>query len=205
MGFHPVPRSPLASRGQPPARGRAAGGVAQREQDMIWIRFDESDHRIPAPFFCLPGVISGQANGQICIQDYHEQGSLALFFTHSSGCSACLQALQTFARRQEDYREQETKILAVFPETPEKLAGNSRPGSPAIPTALRPGKQGSPGFYRADGRRPGSAGCLPVVRAGSLPCPIRSSDRKRDRRANGVETQPPRPISSPGTTYRRIS
>ncbi len=91
---------------------------------MLWIQFDECDHHTPAPFFCLPSVLAGQANGQICLQDYHEDCNLALFFTHGSHCPACLRALQTFATWQADYRDQEAKIAAVFPEAPEKLVGN---------------------------------------------------------------------------------
>jgi peroxiredoxin len=101
---------------------------------MLWIRFDESDHMTPAPSFCLPTVAGGRASGQVCLQDFHEDCNLALFFTHGIDCAGCMQALQAFAGRRLDYWDLDTRILAVLPEPPEKLAG--QPALAGLPFPL---------------------------------------------------------------------
>ena len=108
---------------------------------MLWIRFDESDHWNPAPSFCLPGISEKQPWAQICLQDYHEDCNLALFFAHRGDCPDCIQALHAFAGRHDDYNYQEAKILAVFPEPLERLAGD--PALAGLPFPLLADPQGS--------------------------------------------------------------
>lgn len=85
---------------------------------MHWILFDESDHRAPAPGFCLPTV----KGSQVCLQDFHEDCSLVLFIARDNDCPGCRELLQEFALRQQDYQAQDAKIIAILPEQPNILA-----------------------------------------------------------------------------------
>jgi peroxiredoxin len=84
---------------------------------MTWVIFDEADHYSPAPNFCLP---SSQGK-TVCLRDFHEDCNIVLIFTHGAGCQACREMLESFARRQGDYLDEDARVLGILPETVETL------------------------------------------------------------------------------------
>ncbi|NLG73692.1 MAG: redoxin domain-containing protein [Chloroflexi bacterium] len=89
-----------------------------RSEKTLWIRFDEDDRMQPGPGFCLPSTWERE----ICLSDTYEQFSLVVFFPHDKHCPGCREVLEGFAEREQAYRDQESRILAIFPELLEKLA-----------------------------------------------------------------------------------
>ncbi len=97
---------------------------------MTWVMFDESDRRTPAPPFCLLSLY-GQ---QVCLQDYHEDCNLVLYFAQGTGCQACQQVLRGLAARLPDYQAEDAKILAIFPGPVSALADD--PALTSLPFAI---------------------------------------------------------------------
>ena len=93
---------------------------------MTWIRFDESDHRVPAPSFCLPAVKQGRASGLVCLETYREDCNLALFFPQPGDGEDWIEALEAFTNRMEDYYLQEAQFLAILPLQVEEIRVNRR-------------------------------------------------------------------------------
>jgi peroxiredoxin len=85
----------------------------------VWIIFDEEDRRIPAPRFCLEAL----GDRQVCVDEYCEDCNLVLVFTHTLECEACLELLQSFSGRLQEYALADGQILAVLPERLEVLEG----------------------------------------------------------------------------------
>jgi alkyl hydroperoxide reductase subunit AhpC len=80
---------------------------------QIWIRFDESDRRTPAPQFELE-TLQGR---RIALSDFRGDQNLVLYFAPLSGGEARLASeLEAFARREADYRLHEARVLAILPD-----------------------------------------------------------------------------------------
>lgn len=97
---------------------------------MPWILFDEEDHRIPAPRFCLESL----QEGRICAEQYNEERQLVLVFTHDGDCQACLEMLRFFAAHVKEYAAVDAQILALIPEEAGEL--EKVPGLAELPFPL---------------------------------------------------------------------
>jgi peroxiredoxin len=79
------------------------------QDNLIWIRFDESDRYLAAPNFCL----SDSRVGQVCRDDFRGYCNLVLVFWHDSNCQACLSTVESFIEKAEDYKAANTCVLFI--------------------------------------------------------------------------------------------
>jgi peroxiredoxin len=84
---------------------------------MLWIRFDEEDHYASAPGFCLPG-----ADGSACLSDFYGDCNVILYLAHHYQCQDCLDFIGGFTDHRQQYREQEARLIVVFPDDPLEAA-----------------------------------------------------------------------------------
>jgi peroxiredoxin len=75
------------------------------------IRFDEADHRIPAPGFSLPSA----RGAAVSSSHFYERSSLVLLFLHGPDCAPCHVFLTHALERLEDYEAENAQLLAIFP------------------------------------------------------------------------------------------
>lgn len=88
---------------------------------MLWIRFDEQDRRSSAPPFCL----NSSVGERVCLQDLYEKNNLVLVFMRDDGCSGCESTINAFGERNLEYRDQQSKVLLVFPTNVQQLNAHS--------------------------------------------------------------------------------
>lgn len=87
---------------------------------MTWIIFDEADHYVPAPYFCLQ-ALDGTS---VCLRDYHEDCNLVLVFPNVSDPHHFKPGLDALAAREREYRSFDAKILVVLSQAGD-LAGSA--------------------------------------------------------------------------------
>ena len=78
---------------------------------MLWIRFDEQDRRSSAPPFCL----SSNLGERVCLRDLYEKNNLVIVFLHAVDCQVCHSTVKAFAKRELEYRGQESQVLIIIP------------------------------------------------------------------------------------------
>jgi hypothetical protein len=86
----------------------------------IWIRFDESDRRAPAPQFEL----QTPAGSWVALSDFRGRQNLVLYFDPILGGGVRVaRDLQAFARLVADYDLHDARVLAVLSGSPPDSAG----------------------------------------------------------------------------------
>src|SRR5512139_3894779 len=96
---------------------------------MAWIIFDEADHHIPAPHFCLPS----QNEDRICLRDYQEDCNLVLLISSEHPVEIFWTAIESFDVRLSEYRALDAKVLAVIHEVGERIQERSFEPMPDYP------------------------------------------------------------------------
>jgi peroxiredoxin len=84
---------------------------------MKWYSFSEGQRRRRAPDFRLTAA-GGQA---VTLDDYRRQHNLVLFFTHNGDCASCEALMRGFTARRADYRAQDAQVVAIVPDTQERV------------------------------------------------------------------------------------
>jgi peroxiredoxin len=87
---------------------------------QVWIRFDESDRRTPAPQFEL----ETHTGRRVALSDFRGRQNLVLYFAPAKGSDARItHDLDAFIRREPDYRFHGTQVLAFLPDDPQLMGG----------------------------------------------------------------------------------
>jgi peroxiredoxin len=87
-------------------------GISGGKTNVLWIRFDEEDHYKPAPDFCLPVARAGN----LCLSDLRGDCNVILLFSHGTKCRSCLDLMEGFVKRREQYRDEGARVLVICPE-----------------------------------------------------------------------------------------
>jgi peroxiredoxin len=89
---------------------------------MLWIRFDEQDRKSSAPPFCL----SSNLGERVCLQDLYEKNNLVIVFLHAVDCQLCHSTVNAFAKRELEYRGQESQVLIIIPSGDQQRGTSSK-------------------------------------------------------------------------------
>jgi peroxiredoxin len=78
-------------------------------ENLVWIRFDESDRYSPAPNFCIPAM----TGGEVCREGYRGVCNLVLVFGNYSSDGDNIKLVESFIDHSGDYQESNTCVLLI--------------------------------------------------------------------------------------------
>lgn len=87
------------------------------KDQLLWIRFEESDRYSPAPDFCIPS----RSGVDVCRDDFRGKCSLVLVFVQSSRSLEGRRLFESLREKANDYRDAGTRVLFIINEPANRM------------------------------------------------------------------------------------